>query len=184
MGFKHRLMAGLLTITASAAILVGTTAPAHAAPYGPVPMMTSASLRCLDADVGTIGSNGTKIQLWGCDIPNAVNQGWYLDYRGGGHWLIKNGRSGRCLDADAGTIGRNGTKVQLWDCTPATNQFGYALNQVWYRYEANGQSYWVNVDPRGSRRCLDADRGTIGGNGTKIQLWDCTPGAANQDWHY
>ena len=183
MGFKHRLMAGLLTITAGAAILVGTPTPAHAVTYGPYWIMTYASQRCLDADVGTIGGNGTKIQLWDC-TPFATNQEWYLDYLGGGHWLIKNGRSGRCLDADAGTIGRNGTKVQLWDCTDAANQFGHALNQVWYQYVANGQSYLVNVDPRGSRRCLDADMGTIGSNGTKIQLWDCTPGAANQDWYW
>ena len=125
MGFKHRLMAGLLTITASAAILVGTTTQAHAATFGPYWIMTYASQRCLDADVGTIGSNGTKIQLWDCTL-GAASQDWYLDDRGGGHWLIKNGRGGRCLDADAGTIGGNETKIQLWDCTPG------AASQNWH----------------------------------------------------
>jgi Ricin-type beta-trefoil lectin domain-like len=32
-----------------------------------------------------------------------------------------------------------------------------------------------------SNRCLDADTGTIGSNGTKVQLWDCW-GGQNQMW--
>jgi hypothetical protein len=38
----------------------------------------------------------------------------------------------------------------------------------------------VNED---SGRCLDADANTIGGNGTKVQLWDCN-GWSNQKWIY
>ena len=34
-------------------------------------------------------------------------------------------------------------------------------------------------------RCLDADTNTIGGNGTKVQLWDCYgAGQLNQYWYF
>jgi hypothetical protein len=178
MGFKQRIMVGLLT--AGVVILIGIPTPAQAATQFPI--RTMASPRCLDADVATIGSNGTQVQLWDCTA-NATSQKWSYHKIADGHYLIINARSGRCLDADVATIGSNGTKVQLWTCTEAANSFGYATNQVWYRYLANGQNYWVNVDPRGNRRCLDADKGTIGSNGTKVQLWDCTAAAPGQDWH-
>jgi hypothetical protein len=34
-----------------------------------------------------------------------------------------------------------------------------------------------------SSRCLDADTLTINGNGTKVQLWDCS-GGSNQSWYF
>jgi Ricin-type beta-trefoil lectin domain-like len=74
--------------------------------------------RCLDADTGSIGGNGTKVQLWDCW--GGKNQSWAVNSDG----TIVNLQSGRCLDADTGTIGNNGTNVQLWDC-------GGAQNQVW-----------------------------------------------------
>ena len=132
------------------------------------------NFRCLDADLGTIGSNGTKVQLWDChsDTDTRLNQNW--------NWItdgitnsakIVNGTSGRCLDADLGTIGSNGTKVQLWDCIAG------ARNQEWVFH-----SDW-SLSNVYSGRCLDADLGTIGSNGTKIQLWDCsTPEHTNRQW--
>lgn len=42
-----------------------------------------------------------------------------------------------------------------------------------------GPGPWVLHNAR-VNRCLDADTGTINGNGTRIQLWDCSPGATNQ----
>lgn len=32
-----------------------------------------------------------------------------------------------------------------------------------------------------SGRCIDADLNTIGGNGTRVQLWDCNS-QPQQDW--
>lgn len=32
-------------------------------------------------------------------------------------------------------------------------------------------------------KCLDAVNTTSGGNGTKVQLWDCRPNALNQQWY-
>jgi len=124
--------------------------------------------RCLDADSNTIGSNGTKVQLWDC--AGADWQHWNRSYFGGSgnSGVITNVKSGRCLDADLSTIGGNGTKVQLWDCV-------YAANQEW---STPGDGTIRNVQ---SGRCLDADLNTIGGNGTKVQLWDCA-GGNNQQW--
>ncbi|WP_251096325.1 RICIN domain-containing protein [Streptomyces sp. Caat 7-52] len=35
-----------------------------------------------------------------------------------------------------------------------------------------------------SNTCLDADANTISDYGTKIQLWGCISGSANQQWSY
>ncbi|MGI8334430.1 RICIN domain-containing protein [Actinomadura scrupuli] len=87
--------------------------------------------------------------------------------------------NGRCLDAQARELGRNGTSIQLWDC--------YGVSQ-------NNQRWYIKWDPYGSyfqirilydARCLDADLGSIGSNGTKVQLWDCYgTGSYNQHWRW
>lgn len=126
--------------------------------------------RCLDADTGSIGGNGTKVQLWDCW--GGPNQSWSVNSDG----TIVNLQSARCLDADTGNIGSNGTKVQLWDCTGGQNQ-----KWVWPGFAPStgpGGSDNRNVQ---SGRCLDADTGTIGSNGTNVQLWDCG-GGQNQVW--
>jgi Ricin-type beta-trefoil lectin domain/Ricin-type beta-trefoil lectin domain-like len=129
-----------------------------------------ASYRCLDADVPTINGNGTIVHLWGCN--GGANQIWNMLSDG----TIRNLQSHRCLDADTNTIGGNGTKVQLWDCNGGPNQKwrwpGYAFGTGFLGSE--------NINAQ-SNRCLDADLGTIGENGTIIQLWDCL-GGLNQLW--
>jgi hypothetical protein len=127
--------------------------------------------RCLDADLSTIGANGTKVQLWDCFTPTTPNQNWWSPSEGG--WAIKVLQSGRCLDADLGTIVNNGTIVQLWDCLSGNQN----QNQTW-RIDPSGAI--VNLQ---SHRCLDADLGSIGTNGTKVQLWDCL-GGQNQNWNW
>jgi hypothetical protein len=96
-------------------------------------------------------------------------------------WLV-NGYSGRCLDADTWTLYENGTKVQLWDCINGNGQAGYTYtptpDESW-RFPPVGQ--WGTITNGGSNRCLDADTGTIGSNGTKVQLWSCS-GGFNQLW--
>jgi hypothetical protein len=124
--------------------------------------------RCLDADLGTIGGNGTKVQLWDC--LGGSNQQWLVKRDG----TIVNAQSGRCLDADLNSIGGNGTKVQLWDCWGGKNQNWSAKGEGegFPRTDIHNSQSWT---------CLDADLGTIGGNGTKVQLWDCL-GGQNQQW--
>jgi Ricin-type beta-trefoil lectin domain/Ricin-type beta-trefoil lectin domain-like len=129
-------------------------------PTGPIHVLQSG--RCLDADTGTIGANGTKVQLWDCS--NGGNQHWVMNTNG----TIVNVQSNRCLDADTGTIGNNGAKMQLWDCWGGQNQ----------NWSMNADGTITNAK---SSQCLNADTGTIGGNGTKVQLWSCTH-AANQKW--
>ncbi|WP_170208632.1 RICIN domain-containing protein [Micromonospora pisi] len=92
-------------------------------------------------------------------------------------FYLKDGRDFRCLDADRDTANGNGTKVQLWDC-----QYGAKL-QMWrvkVHWTGAGQQYRVisNIE---TGRCLDGDTSYIG-NGGKVQLWDCQPGADAQAW--
>ncbi len=127
--------------------------------------------RCLDADLGTINSNGTRVQLWDCNGWN--NQRWYFIQSAWSGWfLLKSYYNNRCLDADLGTINSNGTRVQLWDCIPGST------NQVWQVITYGS----VNFLKNGAKgRFLDADWNT-NTNGNKVQLWDYT-GNSNQQWY-
>ncbi|MEK4034042.1 ricin-type beta-trefoil lectin domain protein [Methylocystis sp. IM3] len=133
---------------------------------------TAAANRCLDADLGTIGGNGTKVQLWEC--LGGQNQKWLTNRNG----TIVNAQSNRCLDADLNTIGQNGTIIQLWDCWGGKNQnWTFTISQRGEGFPPAGlqneQGFTSNV--------LDADLGTIASNGTKIQLWENFYGP-NQQW--
>src|ERR1700754_1586931 len=52
---------------ASAVLLVGWAAPAQANPVGTFKWTNAKSGRCTDADLNTIGGNGTRVQLWDCN---------------------------------------------------------------------------------------------------------------------
>ncbi|MBB5867173.1 hypothetical protein F4553_000552 [Allocatelliglobosispora scoriae] len=41
-------------------------------------IVSQSSGRCLDADLATIGSGGTKVQLWDC--AGGTNQQWYFEF--------------------------------------------------------------------------------------------------------
>ena len=45
--------------------------------YNGAQMINQASGRCLDADLGTINQNGTKVQVWDCS--GGTNQDWYFE---------------------------------------------------------------------------------------------------------
>ncbi|GAA3915274.1 hypothetical protein GCM10023084_78440 [Streptomyces lacrimifluminis] len=74
----------------------------------------------------------------------------------------------RCLDA------RDGLTVTVWTCK------GTAA-QEWALYRVPGPASQYLVVNRGSRRCLDADVGTIAQNGQKIRLRNCD-GLPAQHW--
>lgn len=143
--------------------------------------------RCLDADLGSIGRNWTKVQLWDCW--GGLNQAWIIQYSstrapGGAPTVsIRNAQSGRCLDLLLGVVAfpRDGVPVALADC----------------RDDSLSQKWWFGVDQGGSTDgsirtmlqgldgrslCLDADLGTIGQNGTTMQIWSCW-GGLNQLWY-
>jgi Ricin-type beta-trefoil lectin domain len=144
-------------------------------PPPPAPTYTEVrnrqSARCLDADLATINSDGTKVQLWDCW--GGANEQWLFASDG----TIRNQQSGRCLDADEGTINADGTIVHLYHCNGSANQ----------RWSIDGNGVLHSAR---SARVLDADGPTINGNGTKIQLWDANAGrnqqfykATQSSWH-
>ncbi|MFI9011428.1 RICIN domain-containing protein [Actinosynnema sp. NPDC053489] len=154
----------LLTLAASIALcgsLIGFAGTASA--QSGVTIRNGGNARCLDADLGTIGTDGTKVQLWECHGDD--NQLWTFEP----HGLIRNNQSGRCLDAELAGTPHNGTKVQLWTCHGDENQ-------VW-DYDADRQVL-VNYL---SGRCLQADPGTA--NGTGVSLRDCQD-RADQRWSF
>jgi len=86
----------------------------------------------------------------------------------------------KCMDVDSSRGGANGSKIQLWEC------IGSASNQQWYLthvYTSGDGIRYYNVVSRAYFKCLDADvsSGPVS-YGTKVQLWDCLPGASNQRW--
>jgi predicted RNA-binding protein len=173
----HRLL--ISTIVTGGLLLVALL-PAHAvsASIPPGTFRSAYNNRCLDADLNTIGGNGTKVQLWDCLGSIHSNQDWWFETTSVPHaYRIHSGYNNRCLDADLNTIGGNGTKVQLWDCLGDGQ-----TNQLWAIYATRFTGIYQVASFHGGR-CLDADLSTIGGNGTKVQLWDCLgDGQTNQDW--
>jgi hypothetical protein len=137
--------------------------------------------RCLDADLGSIGQNGTKVQLWQCW--QGLNQAWVVmpSAANPSFFSIKNAQSGRCLDLLLGEVRfpRAGNLVVLSDCRLDS------LSQQWHWDLQVGFASLVTVLGGISGRgfCLDADAGTIGQNGTKMQIWDCW-GGPNQQWQF
>ncbi|WP_020129770.1 RICIN domain-containing protein [Streptomyces sp. 303MFCol5.2] len=124
--------------------------------------------QCLDGDADTIGTNGTKVQLWGCH--GGSNQTWLWAPAAGqpvGYYTIQNARGNQCLDGDLTQIPANGAKVQLWACN------GWS-NQTWLWHGAT----LTNLE---GGQCLDGDLTQIPANGAKVQLWACN-GWSNQNW--
>jgi hypothetical protein len=84
----------------------------------------------------------------------------------------------RCLDAD-NRFNENGMLVQLWDCLgtdPSHN------NQIWTFEKTNVKGLY-RIRSKFNGRCLDADLGSINGNATWVQLWDCLGlNQKNQFW--
>ncbi|MER7180034.1 protein kinase [Streptomyces hyaluromycini] len=70
---------------------------------------------CLDADAGTTGQNGQKIQARSCDGLGA--QAWRL-----GAGTLVSVPDGFCLDAEASSSGQDGQRVQGFGCAGSSNQ--------------------------------------------------------------
>lgn len=132
--------------------------------------------RCLDADLNTIGGNGTKVQLWTCN-GNSANQAWIITQIPEGYLRFQNVYSGRYLDADLNTIGRNGTKIQLWDYVAGGKNQWFAATAV------NGNEDYTRLQNVRSGRYLDADLNTQYRNGGVVQLWDFLSAHPNQWWY-
>ncbi|WP_037841047.1 lectin [Streptomyces sp. NRRL F-5126] len=129
-----------------------------AAPPKPrVGAVKSAGGQCVD-DANSSTSNGSAIQIWGCD--NTAAQDWVIATDGTLRTL------GKCLDvSDSGTT--SGTKVQLYGCN------GSGAQQ--WKPGANGSL----VNPE-SGLCLDDPSGSTT-EGTRLQIYTCN-GSGAQNW--
>ncbi|GAA2038606.1 hypothetical protein GCM10009839_45270 [Catenulispora yoronensis] len=112
---------------------------------------------CLD-DNGGSTTNGSHIQLWGCNGTPA--QQWTVATNG--TLTVQGG----CLDINANAT-TSGTKVQLWTCNGGGNQQ--------WTPGANGSL----VNPQ-SGLCLD-DPGSSTSTGIQLQIWSCN-GTNAQRW--
>jgi len=132
----------------------------------PVIIQNVVSGRLLDADLGSINADGTKVQLYGRDATNQKQRQWQIISAGGGKFNIVNIQSGRFLDADTGTIQNDGTKVQLYgSVVPAAQNRQWILNSASVGVD---RLYVMNAQ---SLRLLDADAATLGSDGTEVQLY-------------
>ncbi len=152
-------VAALLTLLF--ALLPFATGSAQASPGLPTlpphgQVYNGDSPRCLDS--GT----PTGALLFNCST--SIYQLWVYNRS---DEIVGNSPTG-CLDDGAG---QNGSRVVLKPCTGSTSQ-------QWIGDPFGGT--FVNV---ASGKCLDADLGTIGGQGTIVQVWSCG-GASNQIWSF
>jgi glucosylceramidase len=129
----------------------GTSAPA---PGGTI---TGLGGKCVDV-AGAVNTNGTAIQLYGCN--GTAAQQWSRPGDGTVRSL------GKCLDI-SGPSNADGTVAHLWDCHTGTSQ----------KWTPDSSQRLVNTY---SGKCLDVT-GNNSADGTRLQIWTCTTGA-NQKW--
>ena len=159
---RRRLaLAGFLTLLLTTVGVATAAGPAGAIISPPPPshghVYNGASPRCLDSGIPEYS------QLWKCSTSSYQN--WTYHPFPTGRTITGNSPLG-CLDDGAGL---NGSGAFLTACSGGQHQ----------KWELDGYLI-INV---ASGRCLDADLATIGGQGTKVQVWDCS-GGANQQWAF
>src|SRR5467141_4024481 len=112
-----KLLYGVVALLAMVAIDGWRDSRAHAEDAVAIQPVYDGS-HCLDADLGSIGRNGTTVQLWECW--GGLNQAWIFQSSSTGFptFSIKNAQSGRCLDLFLGfvRIPLDGVPVVLSDC--------------------------------------------------------------------
>ena len=98
--------------------------------------------KCLDV-INGVNADGTKLQIWDCEINTAVNQQFIYTAFGDNQWVNLHGwametgvtdtiasltwtNSGKCLDLTNGNLS-DGNEVQIWDCNGAEDN----NDQIW-----------------------------------------------------
>ncbi|MEV4277040.1 RICIN domain-containing protein [Actinoplanes xinjiangensis] len=119
--------------------------------------ITGLAGKCVDV-AGAVNTNGTAIQLYGCN--GTAAQQWSRPGDGTLRSL------GKCLDI-SGPSNADGTVVHLWDCHTGTSQ----------KWTLDSSQRLVNTY---SGKCLDVT-GNSSADGARLQIWTCTTGA-NQKW--
>jgi hypothetical protein len=113
--------------------------------------------KCVD-DTANGSANGTKVELWTCDMTAAQN------------WAFSNGElihNGKCMNDNNG--GGSGSKVILYRCTGAPNEL--------WTHKPNGEYV---LKARNGTLCLD-DPGYSTKNGTQLMVYTCKD-TVNQRW--
>jgi hypothetical protein len=126
--------------------------------------------RCVDVP-GNILQDGAPLQIYACNGSGA--QAWSSARAGGGEGggagqaqvLHAGANNGLCLDVAAANRA-NGTPVQIAVCNGNSAQT-WTLTGGTLRVFGN--------------KCLDVPGG-VDRDGTRLQIWDCRPGNANQQW--
>ncbi|MGW1076025.1 glycoside hydrolase family 19 protein [Streptomyces sp. NPDC002537] len=156
MKIRHIAAAPMAALSLAGVVLTGPAPVAHAASSSG--SFSGLAGKCLDVPGGNT-SNGTPVQIWGCN--GGGNQNWTVNDDG----TIK--ALGKCLDAnESGTA--DGTRVQLWDCNGTGAQ----------RWTYNSATHdVVNLN---ANKCLDV-KDNNPSDGATTQLWTCT-GNSNQKW--
>lgn len=121
----------------------------------PKGQITGIGGKCVDVQ-GSNTSDGTPIQLWGCNGSGA--QKW--DRSGSTFQAL-----GKCMDVN-GSGTEDGTEVQLWSCN-GTGAQDWSVQGSTLRNPQSG-------------KCLHASGGSSG-NGTRLVIWTCN-GTASQNW--
>jgi hypothetical protein len=176
---KTKLIVTLLTVLALTGLTAGTSATAAPA-KGRAPAATLAASQllgvfvihsradynqCLDADLNTIGGNGTRVQMWTC---NGQRQQMWLIHDVDGYRVFQNAYSLRVLEGV-------GTSAYLW-------QFDNSNYQKWVQWWDSlgvGWGFYSSVAPN---RSLDANPLQMWRDGATVRLADYGWGVQNQVW--
>ncbi len=143
-------------------------------------VVNSLSGKCIDVAGSPGRSNGTRLQLWDCELSGTnpdngsiTDQRWVLTRNG----FIRNTLSGKCIDV-AGAPGRsNGAVLQLWNCElSGTNPDNGSITDQ--RWVLTGNGFIRNTL---SGKCIDVAGAPGRSNGAVLQLWDCELSGTNLD---
>lgn len=142
-------------------------------------LVNGAGRQCLDADLNTVFQTVSKVQLWRCEGPVAVQQTWYYvsipQYPG--WYFVHNALNGRCLEVnDPGGTNpiQNGSVLQTDTCGNVVT-FAQIFTFV---SNAGNQPAQLRVaqvlGDNSAPGCVQADPNTIHANGTVVQSWACS----------
>ena len=141
---------------------------------------SSLSGRCIDAGGAPGTGNGTRLQLYDCELSgfnrdngSATDHRWEIIAGG----FIRNTLSGKCIDVAGAPGTGNNAPVQLYDCELSgfNRDNGSPTDQRW---EIIGGGFIRNTL---SGRCIDVGGAPGTGNGTQLQLYDCELSGFNRD---
>lgn len=163
---RKRIAKTALALTAAAAGLLGTAAPASADDHFDVTVRSAVSGKCLAPHLESF-EDGVPIVQVPCN--GSPFQRWDFIDRGNRVFQIRNAVTLKCMDAFGGAV--DGTPVIQWPCAGTSNQ----------RFQASRNlPDFVTLKSRvagTSTHCLDVPGGRPDEN-LALQIWRCNGTAA------